>query len=301
MKLITGQSKVELAQQLATGLSIPLTHLALKRCDNGESLARVDENLVFKEQIVIAHVLEKPVDSSLMDLLLIIDAVKSAQPESLALILPCYPYSRQDHPTPDSTGSAAKLVMRLLAAAGIDKLITVDMHRPDTLKNAPFKVCEVSPIPLFAKKVLAKMSSALIVAPDQGAIHRAKALADCIKTDWTFLTKQRLENGDIVMGSLTRGVEGRDCILVDDIIDSGKTLFRATDYLLANGAHQIDAFVTHGVFGHGCLDRLTKSTLKSLTITNTLDLDPGILEHPKISCVDIASILAKNKKNLFFL
>ena len=293
MKIISNQPFI--SSQLTALLSVPSVHLTLKRCNDGELLACADKSLIHKQKVVIVHVLENPVNSSLMDLLIMIDAVKSAQPEYLTLVLPYYAYGRQDHPAHDNAGSAAQLVMRLLATAGIDQLVTVDSHNPNVLKEAPFKVRELTAIPLFAELIRAHNLAPIVIAPDQGATERAKILAKHLNTDWAVLNKKRLENGDIVIDSLTKDIKNRDCVIIDDIIDSGKTLCLAAAYLKREGANRIDAYVTHGLFGNGCLARLEQSSLQSLTITNTMPLN-SISLSPKVTCVDITSILIEDLK-----
>ncbi len=299
MKILSTQP---FASPLATALSVPLISPKLKRCDNGELLVCIDQSLVHKQNIVIVDTLDCPVNSSLMDLLLMIDAVKSAQPESLTLVLPYHAYGRQNHPTHDSAGSAAQLVMRLLAMAGIDELVTVDIHHPNILKEAPFKVCALTAVPLFAELIRLHNPTPIIIAPDKGSADRAKDLAEHLKTDWTVLSKKRLENGDIIISS-PDVFQKRDCIIIDDIVDSGKTLCLAADYLIKRGAGQIDAFVTHGIFGKGCLERLNQSSsLKSLTITNTVPITMAL--GPKITCADITPVLVEGltrlDRNRFF-
>ena len=264
----------------------------LKRCDDGEVLVCVDQTLIHKQRVVVVHVLKLPVNESLMDLLIIIDTVKLAKPEHLTLVLPYYAYGRQNRPRHDCTSLSAHLMIRLLATAGLDELITVDAHHPDIFKEAPFKVRLLSAVPLFAQVIQKQNLSPVIIAPDQGASDRARTLAEHLNTDWAVLNKQRLKNGDIVIEGLDKTIENRNCIIVDDIVDSAKTVCLAADYLIKAKACQVQAFVTHGILGKNSLNRIEQSSLKNLTITNTVPLQ-SLRLSPKITRLDITPFLVE--------
>ncbi|MCW5723364.1 MAG: ribose-phosphate pyrophosphokinase [Maricaulaceae bacterium] len=271
MKLMSGTSNPELAQAIADYLDAPLTSTEIQRFSDGEIFVRIDEN-VRGEDVFLIQSTSNPANDHLMELLICIDALARASAKRVTTVIPYFGYARQDRKTGGRTPISAKLVANLIAKAGAQRVLTLDLHAGQIQG-----FFDIPTDNLFVTRVFEddlrrhyKTEDLMIVSPDVGGVVRARALASKLNADIAIVDKRRPKAGQSEVMNIIGDVEGRRCIIFDDIVDSGGTLCNAAAALKEQGATEVAAYVTHGVLSNNAPERIAKSELKELVVTDSI-------------------------------
>src|SRR5438105_9615097 len=294
MKLLTGNSNRTLAEAVASHLDLPLTKAQVKRFADNEVWVTTDEN-VRGEDVFILQSTSYPANDNLMELLVCIDALKRASARRITAVTPYYGYARQDRKSGGRTPISAKLVANLITHAGADRVMTVDLHAPQIQGFFDIPTDNLFASPVMARDIKERfdLSKVMVVSPDVGGVVRARGLAKRINTPLSIIDKRRERAGESEVMNVIGDVAGFTCILIDDIIDSGGTLVNAADALLANGAKDVYAYITHGVLSGGAAARITSSKLKELVITDSIEPTEAVVKAPNIRTLSIATLIAE--------
>ncbi|MFG1358489.1 ribose-phosphate pyrophosphokinase [Xanthobacter pseudotagetidis] len=294
MKLVAGNSNRALAEAIAAYLASPLTKAVVRRFADMEIFVEIQEN-VRGQDVFVVQSTSFPANDHLMELLIIIDALRRASAKRITAVLPYFGYARQDRKPGPRTPISAKLVANLITHAGADRVMTLDLHAgqiqgffdipTDNLYSAPVMVRDI--------KERFDVSNLMVVSPDVGGVVRARALAKRIDAQLAIVDKRRERPGESEVMNVIGNVEGRSCILVDDIVDSGGTLVNAAEALLARGAKEVTAYITHGVLSGGAVARITASKLKELVITDSIQPTEAVRVARNIRVVSIASLIGE--------
>ncbi|MBB6306825.1 ribose-phosphate pyrophosphokinase [Xanthobacter tagetidis] len=294
MKLVAGNSNRALAEAIAAYLASPLTKAVVRRFADMEIFVEIQEN-VRGQDVFVVQSTSFPANDHLMELLIIIDALRRASAKRITAVLPYFGYARQDRKPGPRTPISAKLVANLITHAGADRVMTLDLHAgqiqgffdipTDNLYSAPVMVRDI--------KDRFDISNLMVVSPDVGGVVRARALAKRIDAQLAIVDKRRERPGESEVMNVIGNVEGRSCILVDDIVDSGGTLVNAAEALLARGAKEVTAYITHGVLSGGAVARITASKLKELVITDSIQPTEAVRVARNIRVVSIASLIGE--------
>ncbi len=297
MKLISGTANHPLAQGIADVLDIPLTSVDIERFRDQEIFARINEN-VRGEDIFLIQPTSAPANDHLMELLILIDALMRASAERITAVIPYFGYARQDRKTGGRTPISAKLVANLIAKAGADRVLTVDLHAgqiqgffdipTDNLFGQPVFISDIKE--QFSRKDREKL---LFVSPDTGGVVRTRAIAKQFNADIAIVDKRRPKAGESEVMNIIGDVAGRTCILYDDIIDSGGTLCNAAKALKDHGANSVSAYITHGVLSDPAVERITKSELTELVITDTIAQPDKVKACKKIRECSTSTLLGE--------
>jgi ribose-phosphate pyrophosphokinase len=293
-KLLSGSANVALSKAIADQLNMPLCHAEVRRFSDGEIFVEIQESVRGADTFIIQSTCH-PVNDSLMELLIMADALKRSSAASITAVIPYYGYGRQDRKVQPRVPITAKLVADLLVAAGATRVISMDLHASQIqgFFNIPFDH-------LFAKPVLTNYlkqnyddSKLIIVSPDAGGVERARAFAKRLDVPLAIIDKRRVKANEVGGMSLIGEVRGRHAIIVDDMIDTAGTLVQATQILLDNGAEQVSAVCSHGVFSGTAYERIRDSHLKEVICTDTIPLSPALAKLAKVKCLSVAPILAE--------
>ncbi|HEY9215622.1 MAG TPA: ribose-phosphate pyrophosphokinase [Ancylobacter sp.] len=294
IKIVSGNANRPLAEAIGTYLQTSLTKAVVRRFADMEIFVEIQENVRGKDVFILQST-SFPTNDHLMELLIITDALRRSSARRITAVLPYFGYARQDRRSSGRTPISAKLVSNLITHAGADRVLTVDLHAgqiqgffdipTDNLFAAPVMVADI--------KSRFDLSNLTVVSPDVGGVVRARALAKRIDAQLAIVDKRRERPGESEVMNVIGDVEGRRCILVDDIIDSGGTLVNAADALLARGATEVHAYITHGVLSGGAVARVTASNLKELVITDSIQPTEAVRVARNIRVVSIASLLAE--------
>ncbi|WP_291843186.1 ribose-phosphate pyrophosphokinase [Maricaulis sp.] len=294
MKLMSGTANAELSRSIADYLDAPLTATEIERFADGEIFVRIDEN-VRGEDVFVLQTTSSPANDHLMELLICIDALVRASARRITAVIPYFGYARQDRKTGGRTPISAKLVANLIAKAGADRVLTVDLHAGQIQG-----FFDIPTDNLFATKVMEadirrnyQTDNLLIVSPDVGGVVRARALAKLLDAEIAIVDKRRPKAGVAEVMNIIGEVEGRRCILFDDMCDSGGTLVNAADALLEKGAVEVSAYVTHGVLSNDAQGRIAKSSLRELVVTDSIVPPPGSTVTDKVRRLSVAPLLAE--------
>ncbi len=294
MKLVCGNSNRTLAEAICAYLEEPLTNCLVRRFADQEIFVEVQEN-VRGEDVFIIQSTSFPANDNLMELLIIIDALKRSSAKRITAVIPYFGYARQDRRSSGRTPISAKLVANMITQAGADRVLTLDLHAnqiqgffdipTDNLYGAPVMMRDI--------KERYALDNTMVVSPDVGGVGRARALAKRIDAPLAIVDKRRERPGESEVMNVIGNVEGRSCILVDDIIDSGGTLVNAAEALLARGAKDVTAYITHGVLSGGAVARIAASRLKELVITDSIEPTAAIRNAPNIRVISIATLIGE--------
>lgn len=268
MIIIAGKSHSELAKTIATKLSSPLIIANTQKFEDQELRIQVDGDL-YEQDVVIVQSTSKPANDHLMELLLLADTAKRAGARRIIAVIPYFGYSRQDRPSYSNGPISASLVATLLESAGIDRVLTLDLHSKQIEGFFKIGVHNFDSTLLFAK-LFENVENYIVVSPDIGGINRAQKLADLLGINLAVINKSRNVNGECVMNNMIGEINGKHCILIDDIIDTGRTLTRACELLLQKGALSVSACVTHAVFSGSCINNIEKSPFNKFYVTNSI-------------------------------
>jgi len=294
MKLIAGNSNKPLAEAISAYLNVPLTQVNLKRFSDMEIFVEIMENVRGEDTFFIQSTCY-PTNDNLMELLIAIDALKRGSAGRITAVLPYYGYARQDRKTGGRTPITAKLVADLISAAGADRVLAMELHAGQIqgFFDVPVDNLIVAPVFIPQIKQRFKGEKLCIVSPDVGGVVRARAFAKRLEADLAIIDKRREKAGESEVMHVIGEVEGRVCILVDDIVDSGGTLVNAADALMKNGAKEVHAYVVHGVLSGGAVARVTKSPLKTLVITDSIPATEAVRAAHNIEQLSVASLMGE--------
>jgi ribose-phosphate pyrophosphokinase len=294
IKLVAGNSNPELAQEIASWLQLSLTKASVRRFADMEVFIEIQENVRGSDVFIIQST-SYPVNDHLMELLIATDALRRASARRITAVIPYFGYARQDRKVGSRSPISAKLVANLITNAGVDRVMTLDLHAGQIqgFFDIPTDNLFASPVMVRDIKDKFDLSKVMVVSPDVGGVARARGLAKRINTPLAIVDKRRERAGESEVMNVIGEVDGYTCILVDDIVDSGGTLVNAADALLANGAKDVYAYITHGVLSGGAAARITNSKLKELVITDSIQPTDAVKNSPNIRVLSIASLIAE--------
>jgi len=293
MKIITGNSNRQLAREIAKYAGCPLTKAHISRFADGEIRVEINENIRGKDVFVIQST-STPVNSNVMELLVMIDALKRASARRITAVIPYFGYARQDRKMASRAPISAKLVADLLTTAGAHRILTLDLHAGQIqgFFNIPVDTLMARPIFMQDIKKNSNGKSLVFVSPDAGGTERARSYAKRFDADIALIDKRRSAPGASEVMNVVGDVEDRECIIVDDIIDSGGTLCNAAKALLDNGADGVKAYITHGVLTETADEKVNNSVLKELVCTDTIKITRP-LEIPILRYVSISALIGR--------
>lgn len=293
--LVSGSSNPTLSKKISEFLDVPLVNPQLRRFANGEIYCEIDKNVRGADVFVIQST-SAPVNEHLMELLIMVDALKRASANSITAVVPHYGYSRQDRKGAPRTPITAKLVADMMTIAGCSRVVTMDLHAGQIqgFFSIPFDNIFASPVLLdYINKNLDK-SNLITVSPDAGGVERVRHYAKKLEADLALIDKRRTGPNVAEAMNVIGEVNGKDCIIIDDMIDTAGTLVQAARALRKNGAKKIYCAATHPVFSHPAIERIAQcEELESIIVTDTIPLSEEARKLDKIKVVTTADILAK--------
>ncbi|WAJ30072.1 ribose-phosphate pyrophosphokinase [Antarcticirhabdus aurantiaca] len=294
MKLFAGNSNRPLAEDIARYLELPLAQAMVRRFADQEIFVEIQEN-VRGEDVFVMQSTSYPANDHLMELLIMIDALRRASARRITAVLPYFGYARQDRKAGGRTPISAKLVANIITEAGADRVMTLDLHAGQIQGFFDIPTDNLFSAPLIARDVKAfqDWKNVVVVSPDVGGVVRARALAKRIDAQLAIVDKRRDRPGESEVMNIIGEVAGRHCLLIDDIIDSGGTLCNAADALIAAGAVSASAYITHGVLSGGAVARISSSSLKELVITDSIQPTAAIRSAPNIRIITTANLLGE--------
>jgi len=294
MKLFSGNANQSLAEEIARYLDITLGKCEVKRFADQEIFVEIQEN-VRGEDVFILQSTSYPANDNLMELLIMIDAARRSSARRITAVLPYFGYARQDRKPGPRTPISAKLVANLITEAGADRVLTLDLHAGQIQGFFDIPTDNLFAVPVMSRDLRANynVDNLMVVSPDVGGVVRARALARRVNSPLAIVDKRRDKPGESEVMNVIGDVSGKDCILIDDIIDSGGTLCNAAEALLANGAISVTAYISHGVLSGGAVARITSSKLKELVITSTIEPTPAVQAAHNIRVISIADLLGE--------
>jgi ribose-phosphate pyrophosphokinase len=293
LKLFSGSAHPELAKEIATHLGLPMGQCRLRRFPDTEVSFQIDENIRGTDVFIVQPTCS-PVDEHIMELLIMIDAFKRSSAARITAVIPYYGYGRQDRKDKPRVPISAKLVANVLSAAGAARVLCMDLHKAQIQGFFDIPVDH-----LFAAPVILDHLSRLdfqnltIVAPDAGGAERARAYAKRLGGELAVIDKRRSDDGTAEVMNVVGDVDGRTCVIQDDIIDTAGTIAKAATALKANGAAKVFACAVHGVLSGPALDRIEKAPLEKLIVSNTIPLTGDRAKCPKIMTLSVAKLLAQ--------
>ena len=294
MKLVAGNSNRALAEAIANYLDTPLTKCVVRRFADMEIFVEIEEN-VRGEDVFIIQSTSFPANDHLMELLIIIDALRRASARRITAVIPYFGYARQDRKPGPRAPISAKLVANLITEAGADRVLTLDLHAGQIQGFFDIPTDNLYAAPTIVRDIHDhfKLNSVMVVSPDVGGVVRARGLAKRIGASLAIVDKRRERAGESEVMNIIGDVDGRSCILVDDIVDSGGTLCNAAEALLAKGATDVLAYITHGVLSGAAVDRIAASRLKELVITDSIEATDSVRNASNIRVITIAPLIAE--------
>ena len=295
MKLITGNSNLPLAQAIAAHCGVPLTAASVRRFADEEIFVEVQENVRGEDMFVIQST-SYPTNDNLMELLIIIDALRRASARRITAVMPYFGYARQDRKSGSRTPISAKLVANMITTAGADRVLAVDLHAGQIQGFFDIPTDNLHGAPVMAADILQrhKEKNLMVVSPDVGGVVRARALAKRLNNaPLAIVDKRREKAGESEVMNIIGDVKDRFCILVDDIVDSGGTLCNAAEALRAAGASDVVAYITHGVLSGAAVERVEASVLRKLVITDSILAPDSVAASQKIRQLPIAPLVGE--------
>ncbi|MEM7615130.1 MAG: ribose-phosphate pyrophosphokinase [Pseudomonadota bacterium] len=305
-KLISGNANKPLAQAIARrmtfhrGESVQLCDTRVERFNDGEIFVEVYEN-VRGEDMFIIQPTSNPANDNLMELLIMTDALRRSSASRITAVIPYFGYARQDRRTKSRSPISAKLVANLLTEAGIERVLTMDLHAAQIQGFFDIPVDNLYAAPIFAIDIahnFKNLSEITVVSPDVGGVARARELAKRIDADLAIVDKRRAAPGEVESMTVIGEVKDRVCIMVDDMCDTAGTLCKAVELLKDNGAKEVHAYTSHGVLSGPAVERITKSALKSLVITDSIQPTAAVRAAKNIRIIPTAPMFAQAIQNI---
>ena len=293
MKIFSGSAHPELALEIAEHLGLPLGQARLRRFPDTEVSFQIDENIRGTDVFIVQPTCT-PVDQHLMELLVMIDAFRRSSASRITAVIPYYGYARQDRKDKPRVPISAKLVANLLTAAGTNRVLTMDLHKAQIQAFFDIPVDHLFAAPVIIE-YLARQKYPLmtIVSPDAGGAERARAYAKRLSAELAIIDKRRSDDGSAEVMNVIGDVEGRTCILQDDIVDTGGTLQKAAAALAGSGAARVLASAVHGVLSGPAIERIEQSPIEKLIVTNTIPLVNERARCSKVVVLSVARLLAQ--------
>ena len=293
--LVSGTSNPTLSKKISEFLDVPLVNPQIRRFANGEIYCEIEKNVRGADVFLIQSTCA-PVNENLMELLIILDALKRASALSITAVVPHYGYSRQDRKSAPRTPITAKLVADMMAVAGASRVVTMDLHAGQIqgFFNIPFDNIFASPVLLEYIQKNLNRDNLVCISPDAGGVERVRHFAKKLSTELALIDKRRTGPNVAEAMNVIGDVKGKDCIIIDDMIDTGGTLVQAAKALRKNGANKIYAAATHPVFSDPAIQRISEcEELEEVIVTDTIPLSPEARKISKIKVVSTADILSK--------
>ncbi|MCK8483604.1 ribose-phosphate pyrophosphokinase [Aliiroseovarius sp. S2029] len=307
-KLISGNANRPLAQAVAKrmsmhrGSSVGLVDARVERFNDQEVFVEIYEN-VRGEDMFIIQPTSSPANDNLMELLIISDTLRRSSASRVTAVIPYFGYARQDRRTKARTPISAKLVANLIAQSGIERVLTMDLHAAQIQGFFDIPVDNLYASPIFALDVKHHFKDCLdevmVISPDVGGVARARELAKRINAPLAIVDKRREKAGEIAEMTVIGNVEGKRCIIIDDICDTAGTLCKAAEVLMENGAQEVHAYITHGVMSGPAVERVSNSVMKSLVITDSIQPTDPVKNAPNIRIVPTAPMFAQAILNIW--
>mgnify|MGYP000176562315 CR=1 FL=1 len=307
-KLIAGNANLPLAEAIARrmtmhrGVTVDLVDARVERFNDGEIFVEVFEN-VRGEDMFIVQSTSNPANDNLMELLIMCDALRRSSAARITAVLPYFGYARQDRRTKARTPISAKLVANMLVGAGVERVLTMDLHAAQIQGFFDIPVDNLYASPIFALDIKThfkdQMGDLMVVSPDVGGVARARELAKRINSPLSIVDKRREKPGEVAEMTVIGDVQDKICVIVDDICDTAGTLCKAAEVLLENGAKEVHAYISHGVLSGPAVERITKSVMKSLVITDSIQPTDPVKAAPNIRIVPTAPIFAQAILNIW--
>ncbi|WP_333683491.1 ribose-phosphate pyrophosphokinase [Pontibaca methylaminivorans] len=307
-KLIAGNANRPLAEAIAQrmtmhrGVHTGLVDARVERFNDGEIFVEVFENVRGEDMFVIQPT-SNPANDNLMELLIMADALRRSSASRITAILPYFGYARQDRRTKARTPISAKLVANMMVEAGIERVLTMDLHAAQIQGFFDIPVDNLYASPIFALDIQAHfrghMDDLIVISPDVGGVARARELAKRINSPLAIVDKRREKPGEVAEMTIIGDVRDKTCIIVDDMCDTAGTLCKAAAVLIENGAKEVHAYITHGVMSGPAAERVANSVMKSLVLTDTIQPAPAVIAARNIRIVPTAPIFAQAIHNIW--
>ena len=300
-KIFAGNSNLPLAKQVCAALERPLCKASVSRFSDGEIQVEIGENVRGLDTFVIQSTCTDA-NQNLMELLIMIDALKRASAAEINAVIPYYGYARQDRKVASRSPITAKLIADLLEAAGATRVISMDMHAGQIQGyfNIPFDHLYANPVLLdhMRKQFDGQTNEVVMVSPDAGGVERARAYSKRLRTTLGIVDKRRVKPNEAEIMNVLGDVQGKTAILLDDMIDTAGTITQAANALIDKGAAKVCAYSTHAVLSGPAVERITKSPLEEVVVTDTIPLHPAALACPKIRVLSVAKLLAEAMRRI---
>ena len=299
MKILTGNSNKLLSQKISKYLKNRLVNSSIKKFADGEIYIEINEN-IRGNSIFIIQSTSSPANDNLMELLICIDALKRSSAKNITAVIPYFGYARQDRKVVPRTSISAKLVSNLITKAGADRIVTVDLHAGQIQGFFDIPVDNLFSTPIFSRHIKRKIKNKnlICVAPDVGGVERARALGRKLDVGLAIIDKRRPVPGKSQVMNVIGNVKGKTCIIIDDIIDSGGTIINAANALKKRGAKEVHVYVTHGVLSGESVEKIKKSKIKNLVVTDTIDNSDRVKKARNIEILSISNLLAEAMKRI---
>src|SRR5690349_248757 len=299
MKLLAGNSNRPLAEAIAQYLHVPFTKAVVRRFADMEVFVEIQEN-VRGEDIFVIQSTSFPANDNLMELLVIIDALRRSSAKRITAVIPYFGYARQDRKPGPRTPISAKLVANLITEAGASRVLTVDLHAGQIQGFFDIPTDNLYGQPVMVRDIRDYLDNEhlMVVSPDVGGVVRARGLAKRLGADLAIVDKRRERAGESEVMNIIGDVKGRSCVLIDDIVDSGGTICNAAEALLAKGAKDVCAYATHGVLSGGAVARIAGSKLKSMVVTDSIAATEEMRKSERIRRISIAPLIGEAMRRI---
>lgn len=299
IRIITCNSNPDLSQKISNFLNVPLTDAEIKHFSDKEVCVDIKENVRGTDVFVIQST-SCPANDHLMELLIAIDALRRASAKRITAVIPYFGYARQDRKSSPRAPISAKLVANLITSAGADRVLTLDLHASQIQGFFDIPVDNLYSSPVFTDYIKKNFSNEnlVVISPDVGGLVRARSVAKRISADLAIVDKRRPKAGVSEVMNIIGDIRGKNCVIVDDIVDSGGTLCNAADALIEKGANSVSACITHGVLSGEACAKIVNSSLDSLVTTNSIMPTKEALSTDKIKIIDISELLGKAIRNI---
>ena len=298
IKILSGNSNIPLAEKICTDLNIPLGRAHVKNFSDGEIQVEIGENVRGMDVFVVQSTCT-PVNSYLMELLIMMDAIKRASAERITAVLPYYGYARQDRKVAPRVPITAKLVADIITTAGANRLLTIDLHAGQIqgFFNIPVDHLYAAPVMMdFIKQEY--VNDLVIVSPDAGGVERARAFGKRLGASLAIIDKRRSQPNESTVMNIIGDIKGKTALLLDDMVDTAGTLTQAADALVKAGAKKVAACCTHAVLSGHALEKINQSALEKMVVSDTIPLKPEAQSCKKIVVLSIASLLGEAIKRI---